>query len=546
MTADLADKIALLEALEQKHRQRAAKSLGHYCRYIDIPGAPINDEEDCEEFYIDSVTPAEHHDLLNEKLEALVAPESDFDILLVFMPPGSAKSTYGTVTFPTWWMGNNPGEPVICASYGSDLAKKFGRKCRQITSSDKYRELFGCELTPGNRAADDWSLTNDATYMAGGILSGMTGNRAKLLVIDDPVKGRQDADSPTVRENTWNAYQDDLLSRLKPGGKQLIIQTRWHEDDLSGRILPEDWDGETGYVTTRNGDRAYVLCLEAECTREDDPLGREIGEFLWTDWFPVERWQSEKRQGSRRWASLYQQRPRPMEGSLILRNWIRRYTEFPAEFLRIVQSWDTAYKDSEINDPTVCTTWGETRHGYYLLDVYREKVAYPDLKRHVCSMALKWNPQAILIEDKSSGQSLIQELREGVEIEEEIDGVPHKRLFTPPVVAMDPQGVNKVDRLVAVSSMFEAGLVYLPDVRPWLVDYEVELFAFPLSTNDDQVDSTSQFLKWAHASRVTVDHHAIGHRRAGLEADRGQERGGRDEDPLDLGVSSSNSFGGFI
>ncbi|MEM0953314.1 MAG: phage terminase large subunit [Pseudomonadota bacterium] len=524
----------LLSLLEEKRRRQIRDNLHRFCRFIDIPGAPINDEDDCDEFYNDAVTPAEHHDLLNSLLMRLADGDDELDALMVFMPPGSAKSTYGTVTFPTWYMGLHPNEPIICTSYGAGLAKKFGRKCRQICSSEKYHWLMETGLQADNRAVDDWSLDNGASYMCGGILSGLTGNRAKGIVIDDPVKGREDADSPTIRDKTWDAYNDDLKTRLKPGGWQLVIQTRWHEDDLSGRILPKNWDGESGWVTSQQGKRWYVLCLEAECTRDDDPLGREIGEFLWTDWFPVERWLEEKASGSRRWASLFQQRPKPAEGALIQRAWCRRYSALPPEFLRIVQSWDTAYKPEQINDPSVCTTWGQTRHGYYLLDVFRQRMTYPDVKRAVVNQWLKFDrPMAVLIEDKASGQSLLQELREGYSMNGEI--------YTPPVIAIDPQGVNKVDRLIAVSSLFESGQVWLPDVAAWLMDFEMELFGFPLTTHDDQVDSTSQFLKWAWASRVLVDYHAMGHVRAGLRGSAPINV----EDDTSLGISF-NDDGGFL
>lgn len=534
MTSTIINRWEVLDLLEDRRLERIRGSLHKYCRYIDIPGAPLNDDEDCDKFYIDSVTPAKHHDLLNDKLMRLADPKDELNFLLVFMPPGSAKSTYATVTFPTWWMGNNDGEPVICASYGSTLAKKFGRKCRQITASEKYNKLYGHCLKADNRAADDWSLTNGSSYMCGGINSGMTGNRAGLIVIDDPVRGRDDADSEVIRDKTWDAYVDDIRTRAKPGAPTLIIQTRWHEDDLSGRILPKHWDGESGFVVSKSGEKIYVLSLEAECTREDDPLGRGIGEFLWPDWFSKDHWIKEKNiRGSRNWAALYQQRPKPGEGALIQRAWIKRYDTPPAEFIRIVHSWDTASKDKEINDPSVCTVWGETRHGYYLLYVFRERLVFPDLKRAVVSQALKWLPLALLVEDKSSGMSLIQELRQGVDVEGE--------LFSPPVVAIDPLGVNKTDRLVAVSPLFEAGMVYLPNSAPWLTDYEMELFGFPLTTHDDQVDSTSQFLKWAHSNRVTIEHHSSGQRRVGLQDDSLDPA-----DDFNLGIGGYSSTGGFI
>ncbi|MTI11616.1 phage terminase large subunit, partial [Sansalvadorimonas verongulae] len=184
--------------------------------------------------------------------------------------------------------------------------------------------------------------------------------------------------------------------------------------------------------------------------------------------------------------------------------------QLPSEFLRVVQSWDTAYKPEQVNDPTVCTTWGETRHGWYLLDVFRERMDYPALKRAVMSQYSAWNPQAVLVEDKGSGQSLIQELRAGVE--------HNGRKIVCPVIAIDPKGVNKVDRLIAVSSLFEAGMVYLPEVAPWLLDYELELTIFPLAPHDDQVDSTSQFLSWAHNHKSTFNYAASGQKRVGTQA----------------------------
>jgi|SRR5690554_828457 len=532
MRAATAEQIELLTLLEEQHRQRARDDLNHYCRFIEIPGVPISDDEDCEVFYPDNVTPAEHHELLNQKLMMLADPNSGLDILLVFMPPGSAKSTYGTVIFPTWYMGNFPNEPVICASYGSELAKKFGRKCRQIVSSPQYRELYRATLNTDNRAADDWGITNGSTYMAGGILSGMTGNRAKLLVVDDPVKGRQDADSPTIRQKTWEAYQDDLATRLKPGGKQLIIQTRWHEDDLSGRILPETWDGETGWIESRTGDQVYVLCLEAECTRLDDPLGRKEGEFLWTDWFSEARWRSEKAKGERRWASLYQQRPKPSEGSLVKRAWPKRYKTPPVAFSRIVLSCDTAYKPEQINDPSVIGAWGQLFNGemagHYLLDVWRDRVEYPELKRALLRMYEKWNPSAVLIEDKASGQSLIQECRASTRM---------------PVIAIDTEGQNKTVRLLEVSPLIESGQLWLPEKADWLMDYESELFGFPIATHDDQVDATSQYLKWAHRHGGQIVHESTGVQRAALsEGDQHDD----DYDDDGYSVSGGNDFGGFL
>ena len=226
------------------------------------------------------------------------------------------------------------------------------------------------------------------------------------------------------------------------------------------------------------------------------------------------------------------------EGGLIKGHWFQRYRTLPSEFLRVIQSWDTAYKPEQINDPSVCTTWGETRQGWYLLDVFRDRLEYPQLKRTAASLYQAWRPQAVLIEDKGSGQSLIQELRQGVEM--------HSTKVRVPVIPIDPKGLNKVERLVAVSSLFEAGMVYLPEVAPWKVDYEIEMTIFPLAPHDDQVDSTSQFLKWAHENQASFDYATSGKKRVGLAAYEDQQSGSTVDENRGYGtVRGNNDFRGY-
>lgn len=500
---DRRERIELLQMLEERRRRLARDDLNAYCRYIEIPGAPINDDDpECEEFYPDTVTPAEHHELINRTLMRVEA--GHLRRVMIFMPPGSAKSTYGTVTFPTWFMGRKRGRHVITTSYGTDLARKFGRKCRQIARSPQYREVFGCGLVSDNKAADDWALDSGSSFMAAGIDAGITGNRADGIVIDDPLKGRQDADSETIRNRIWEEYKASVRTRLKPGGFILIIQTRWHEDDIAGRILPKDWDGESGLVKAQDGEEWYVLCLQAQCERLDDPLGREIGEWLWTDWFTPDHWEQERRtQGSRNWAALYQQKPAPDDGGMWKLSWFGRYGTAPADHWMIVQSWDTANKPAEINDPSVCTTWLLTDRGHYLIHVLCERMDYPTLRKNAKAHAEKWKPHALLIEDKASGQQLIQDLRNET---------------TLPVIAIEPEG-DKVTRASVVSPMIEARLVHLPNEADWLLDYEMEVGRFPLSKHKDQVDSTSQALNWIrnHASRA-YGVHTTGNARIGYTA----------------------------
>lgn len=278
----------------------------------------------CEVFYPDNVAPAEHHDIILDRLQRVA--NGEIKNLIILAPPGSAKSTYASVVFPTWYMGAFPNQNIIMATYGSDLANKFGRKCRAVCKSKEFKSIFNTELTQGNTAANDWSLQNASTYMCGGIMSGMTGNRADGLIIDDPFKGREEADSETMRKKVKEEYKESLTTRLKPKGWQIIINTRWHEDDLCGDILPDKYAGDTGWITAKDGSKWYVLCLQAENQNLTDPLKRKVGEYLWPEWFPVEWWkQKKKTHAGRSWNALYQQIPSPEAGTYFNKQDFKRY-----------------------------------------------------------------------------------------------------------------------------------------------------------------------------------------------------------------------------
>lgn len=304
----------------------AKESFADFCGMIQIPQAPVEEEAEDDERSFAPIKRADaaHLILLQQKLQEVA--DGTLKRLMVFMPPGSAKSTYCSVVFPAWVMGRKQRQNVILATYASDLARKLGRRGRSIVKQPIYREIMGLGLSADTNAADEWALTNENEFMAGGIRSGMTGNRAHLIVIDDPIKGREEAESKLIRDKTWDEYRDSVRTRLVPGGAIVIIQTRWHEDDLSGRILPEDYDGETGPVGGRDGEEWYVISIPAEADREDDPLGRRRGEMFWPEWFPADHW-IPFRKNARTWASLYQQKPRPDEGSYFDRRAFRRFTE---------------------------------------------------------------------------------------------------------------------------------------------------------------------------------------------------------------------------
>lgn len=248
---------------------------------------------------------------------------------MVLMPPGSAKSTYATVRFPAYFLGQMVDKGVITASYNERLATRFGRKVRNLIRSREYQRIFPrTTLAEDSQAKGEWETSEEGFYFATGIGGGVTGRRADLAVIDDPIKGRKEADSELIRDNAWDWYIDDFRTRLKPGGSIVVIQTRWHQDDLAGRILPDDWDGQSGWVEARDGEQWYVICLPAR-SGENDILGRQPGQWLWTDWFTPEWWEQTERTARqkdvRTWNSLYQQTPTDEEGTFFKREWFPRF-----------------------------------------------------------------------------------------------------------------------------------------------------------------------------------------------------------------------------
>lgn len=274
------------------------------------------------------------------------------DQVMVFMPPGSAKSTYASVLFPSHYLGRFPNRKVICASYETGLATQFGRKVRNLTEQDEYRRIFPqAGLTQDSKAKGEWELQNGSSYYGCGVGAGITGRRGDGAIIDDPVKGAAEAESETIRNRTWSWYLSDLSTRLKPDAWKIIIQTRWHEDDLSGHILPDDWDGESGYIDCGDHGTWFVLCLSAQAG-ENDVLGREPGEWLWTDYFTPEWWERTKRaQSPRVWSALYQQKPTADEGTFFRREWFWRFDPKDGPKRKYMTADFAVTSEIDANDP---------------------------------------------------------------------------------------------------------------------------------------------------------------------------------------------------
>lgn len=384
--------------------------------------------------------------------------------LMIFLPPRHGKSELVTIRYSTWFLEHNPELRVIIGAYNQMLANKFSRKVRRIAE-----ERFS--ISNERSAVEDWETNQGGGLRAVGVGAGITGQGGDIIIIDDPVKNREEAQSTAYREKVWTWYTDDLYTRLEPGGMLVLIMTRWHEDDLAGRILASDdapnWD---------------VISLPA-IAEPGDALGRTEGEALCPERYDVPALMKIKSIMKSSFDALYQQRPSAMEGVIFKREWWMWYTAQP-HFHGIVQSWDTGFKAREDNDYSCCITAGVSATGIYLLDRWMEKVEYPELLKTVDALAHKWRPFNILIEDKASGQSLIQDMK-------------RKTRW-----AITPVQVDKDKRVRAslASPLVESSRVYLPEGLPWVQDYVDSMATFPNAAHDDDVDASTLLLNYLSTS----------------------------------------------
>jgi predicted phage terminase large subunit-like protein len=456
--------------------------------------------------------PAIHHRLINESLMAL--ERGDFDRLMIFMPPGAAKSTYGSMLFPAWYLSRHPDHNVMACSHTQGLAERFGRRVRNLIQG--HGEELGIEIANDNAAAGRWALAKDPNnrrhnggprlddddeperedggeYLAAGVGMGIAGFRSDLTIIDDPVKSKEDADSEIMRDKVWDWWLFDVEPRLKPGGKVVLIMTRWHEDDLAGRLLEDE--GEI-----QDGGRWFVLRLPMEANDNRDPLRRKLGERLWPEWFTEAMVRKAKRD-PRLWNSLYQQQPTAAEGTFWKREWLRPVPADqmpPLRLMKIYGGSDYATKE-DAGDYTVHVIIGLDPDGRpWLLDVWRKQTTSDVWVSAWCDLVLKWRP---LEWGEERGQIL-----GGVgpwlqKEQQKRKAHTYRRQFTSrgdkATMARSMQGI--------VASM---GLYYAEDA-PWRGDLEAELLAFPAGTHDDIHDAlgkTGQLLDMAlHGEKQPTD-----------------------------------------
>ncbi|MFY9970970.1 MAG: phage terminase large subunit, partial [Roseiarcus sp.] len=432
-----------------------------------------------------SFSPAWHAEVLAAKLQGV--GEGRVKRLIVNVPPRHLKSLAASVALPAWLLGHDPTLSVVNVTYAQDLSEKFARDCRAVMTSPWYQSLFSTKLASSREPLAELATTSGGSRMATSVGGVLTGRGADVILIDDPLKPT-DAMSESRRRAANDWFDSTLYSRLndKAKGSIVIVMQRLHEDDLAGHVLRQGGWEVVSFPAIAEGDEHFAI---------ETPFGprefrRPAGEALAPEREPLATLSRIRATiGEMNFASQYQQAPAPAGGAMIKAAWFRRFdlNEIPSPpdsirgFDRIIQSWDTANKPSELADYSVCTTWGLKGPNFYLLDVLRRKLSFPELKRAVIDEDRRFSPEAILIEDRASGTQLIQELIWA--------GCSRATRFSP--------SGDKVMRLHAQAATIENGFVFLPEEAPWLADYLAELLAFPAGRHDDQVDSTAQALAWA-------------------------------------------------
>ena len=408
------------------------------------------------------------HKFLANKIQSFVETYTGnpYDILVLSCPPQHGKSLTVTETFPSWYVGKYPDRRCIIACYNDDFAGKFGRR-NKAKIDEVGQFIFDIRLKKSSDR-DMEIADHDGGIITRGIMAGITGNAGDLIIIDDPVKNRLEADSSTYRERLWEEWENSIMTRTQAGTKIVIIQTRWHEDDLAGRVIASE-----NFVEVVN------IPVEAE---ENDILGRNIGDALCPEIGKDNKWLQEFKQryadGKRAWNALYMGRPTSAEGNIFKREWWQYYDKLPEHIQLIGISVDATFKDSDTSDFVAIEVWGKLNNDYYLIDLIKKRMDFPETLKAIRYMADKYpNKHSILVEDKANGSAIISMLKH------EIGGV----------IPITPQE-SKVARANAITGIVEGGNVYLPRYSDFTGEFVEEFASFPNGVHDDLVDACTQFI----------------------------------------------------
>jgi len=413
-----------------------------------------------------------HHKVMAKKFEEIASGK--IKRLIINMPPRHTKSEFASYMLPAWFLGKYPNKKIIQCSNTAELAVGFGRKVRNLVGSEQYAKIFpDVSLRSDSKAAGRWSTNANGEYFAIGVGGTVTGKGADLLIIDDPHSEQEAAiasTNPEVYDKVYEWYSSGPRQRLQPGGSIIVVMTRWAKKDLTGRIIKSSVE--------KDGDVWETI---------DFPAILPSGRALWPEFWDIKELEVLKEElPISKWQAQYQQQPTSEEGALVKREWWRIWEQdYPPRCEFVIQSWDTAFTKNERSDYSACTTWGvfykdenENDPNIILLDAYKARLEFPELKEKAFDMYREFAPDAFIVEGKASGLPLIGELRRmGIPVSE----------FTP------TRGNDKIARLNSVTDLFASGKVWAPEKR-WAEEVIEEMASFPNSDHDDLVDSSTQAL----------------------------------------------------
>jgi predicted phage terminase large subunit-like protein len=446
--------------------------------------------ERCKEsylFFVQQMWPifisGKHHAIMADAFERVA--RGDLKRLIINMPPRHTKSEFASYLLPSWFLGKFPEKKIIQTAHTAELATGFGRKVRNLVSSENYQKVFDTKLSSDSKAAGRWNTHMGGDYFAIGVGGAVTGKGADLLIIDDP-HSEQEAKqgNPAVFDNVYEWFTSGPRQRLQPGGAIIIVMTRWSKRDLTGQILKNA--GKDGV------DQWEII---------DFPAIMPSGTPLWPAFWSKEALEALKAElPVSKWEAQYQQNPTSEEGAIIKREqWSIWDKDTPPQCEYIIQSWDTAFEKNNRADYSACTTWGVFQHpnktgdmrpNIILLDAFKQRMEFPELKKQALELWQEWEPDTLIVEKRAAGAPLIYEMRKM--------GIPLSE-FTP------GKGNDKISRVNAISDLFASGVVWCPETR-WAEEVMDEMASFPNGDHDDLVDSSSQALmRFRQGGFISID-----------------------------------------